>query len=339
MSWLAIWDGRTLTQVDRRARGADLSQGTIRFEMTLRGEIQVPVILWQGRTGTARDLRIFCHPNGSVCVEQGGFLFETDAGFLFSGEPLLLHFTWDRLGRTDQLILTNTQTGARTAMRPGSHAPRSLAEIVPETPGPMVSVAYAGIANHPLPETPLQGLERTTLIATPTGPVAVGDLRPGMQVLTSTGTEQTVRWVGTADHLARGRAAPIRLRAPYFGLTQDITVTRNQRLLLTGCEVDYLFGEERVLARVEDIRRANAAQIYLEHPTITICHVLLDDHDCLMAGRCALDTALLSDVLEATGKSSTRLAGPDRTPAWTVIDRAGAQAYLELLSRNRAAAA
>jgi len=339
MSWLAIWDGRKLTQFDKRARAADLSHGTIRFEMTLRGEIQVPVILWQGRTGTTRDLRIICRPNGAVCVEQGAFVFETDAGFLFSREPLLLHFTWDRLGKTDQLVLTNTQTGTRVAMRPGSHAPRSLAEIVPETPGPMVSVAYAGIANHPLPEAPLPGMEKGTLIQTPTGPVAVGDLQPGMQVLTGTGTQQTVRWVGTADHMARGTAAPIRLRAPYFGLTEDITVTRNQRLLLTGCEVEYLFGEEQVLARVEDIRRANAAQICLEQPTITICHVLLDDHDCLLAGRCALDTALLSDVLDATGKSSNRLADPDRIPAWTVIDRAGAQAYLEMLTQNRPAAA
>ena len=87
------------------------------------------------------------------------------------------------------------------------------------------------------------------------------------------------------------------------------------------------------------IRRASAAQICLERPMITAYHVLLDDHDCLLAGRCALDTALLSDVLEATGKSAARLAEPDRTPAWTVIDRAGAQAYLGMLAQNRSFAA
>lgn len=339
MSWLAIWDGRKLTHFDARARMADLSHGTIRFEMTLRGEIQVPAMLWQGRTGTARDLRITCRPNGAVCVEQGAFLFETDAGFLFSGEPLLLHYSWDRLGKTGQLVLTNTQTGTRIAAHTGSIAPDSLAEIVPETPGPMVSVSYAGVANHPLPDRPLPGIAGDTRIQTPKGPTRVADLQPGMCILSQMGEEQTIRWIGQTDVLARGPTSPIRLRAPYFGLTEDITVSRNQKLLLTGSEVDYLFGEEQVLALVEDIRRASAAQICLEHPMVTTYHVLLDDHDCLLAGRCALDTALLSDVLDATGKSASRLAEPDRTPAWTVIDRAGAQAYLGILTQNRPAAA
>lgn len=339
MSWLAIWDGRKLTQFDARARAADLSHGTIRFEMSLRGEIQVPVILWQGRTGTARDLRILCRPNGSVCLEHGAFQFETDAGFLFSGEPLLLHYSWDRLGKTDLLVVTNTQTGNRLSLRPGAHAPHHLAEIVPETPGPRVSVAYAGLANHPLPETPLPGLGLNTRVETPKGPLPVSHLRPEMEVLTASGAVQTVRWVGQSEQMARGPSAPILLRAPYFGLAEDILVTRNQRLLLAGSEVEYLFGDEQVLARVEDIRRANAAQICLEHPTVTTCHVLLDDHDCLLAGRCALDTAMLSDVLQALGKSSNRLSDADHIPAWPVIDRAGAQAYLEMQTQNRTAAA
>lgn len=339
MSWLAIWDGRKLTHFDARARMADLSHGTIRFEMTLRGELQVPAILWQGRTQTAKDLRIICRPNGTVCVEQGAFLFETEPGFLFSREPLLLHYSWDRLGKTGQLVLSNGQTGNSITANPGSIAPNSLAEIVPETPGPMVSVAYAGVANHPLPNQPLPGIAGDTRVQTPTGPMRVADLHPGMRILSRSGEDQIIRWIGQTDQMARGASAPIRLRAPYFGLSEDITVSRNQRLLLTGSEVEYLFGEEQVLARVEDIRRASAAQICLERPMITTYHLLLDDHDCLLAGRCALDTALLSDVLEATGKNASRLADPDRTPAWMVIDRAGAQAYLGMLSQNRPAAA
>lgn len=339
MSWLAIWDGRKLTHFDAQARSADLSHGTVRFDMSLRGELQVPVILWQGRTGTARDLRIICRPNGTVCVEQGAFVFETDAGFLFSREPLVLHYSWDKLGKTGQLALTNGQTGNRVTAHTGSIAPGSLAEIIPETPGPMVSVAYAGVANHPLTDKPLPGLAGTTRVQTPNGLMPVADLQPGMSVLTQSGEEQTIRWIGQTELLARGPTAPIRLRAPYFGLTEDITVSRNQKLLLTGSEVEYLFGEEQVLARVEDIRRASAAQISLDRPMLTTYHVLLDDHDCLLAGRCALDTALLSDVLTATGKSASRLSEPDRTPAWTVIDRAGAQAYLGMLTQNRSAAA
>ena len=339
MSWLAIWDGRNLSHVDPRARQAELSTGTARFEMSLRGEIQTPVVLWQGRTGTPRDLRILCRPDGTVCLDHGPLLFETDPGFLFAGEPLLLHYSWDRDGRADILTMTNTQTGARLSLRPGCHAPDELAEVVPQTPGPLVSVAYAGLASHPLPPVPLPGLSGDTRIATPDGPRALRDLRPGMAVQTASGEVQQVRWIGTSDHMARGPAAPILLRAPYFGLAEDILVSRSQRLLLRGSEVEYLFGTDRVLARVEDIRRTHSARISLANPCVTTYHLLLDDHDCLLAGRCALDTSLLSEVLEASGRSSTTLSESDQTPAWPVIDRAGAQAWLELLSQNRSAAA
>lgn len=339
MSWLAIWDGRKLTHVDRHARTASLSQGTVRFEMTLRGEVQGPVILWQGRTGTPRDLRILCHPNGSVSLEHGALVFETDPGFLFAGEPLFLHYSWDAEGRADLLVMANTQTGNHLSLRPGCHRPRELAEIVPETPGRLVSVAYAGLANHPLTADPLPGLGGDTRVDTPSGPMAIRDLRQGMEVLTAEGVAETIRWIGASEHMARGAAAPILLRAPYFGLTEDILVSRSQRLLLQGSDVEYLFGAEQVLARVEDIRRTHSAKISLATPTITTYHVLLDDHACLRAGRCTLDTNMLAEVLEASGKSTATLAECDLTPSWPVIDRAGAQAYLELLSQNRKAAA
>lgn len=339
MSWLAIWDGRRLTHVDKRARHADLSQGTVRFEMSLRGEIQDPVILWQGRSGTKRDLRILCRPNGVVCLEHGPITFETDPGFAFSGEPILFHYSWDRDGRADLLEMANTQTGARLALRPGCHAPGALAEILPVTPGPMVSVAYAGLANHPLPAQPVPGLAGETRVRTPHGERPVHTLRPGMEVLTASGGTETIRWIGATEQMARGVSAPILLRAPYFGLDEDLLVSRSQRIMLRGSEIDYLFGTDQVLARVDDIRRANSAQISLAAPIVTIFHLLLDDHDCLQSGRCALDTNLLAEVLEASGKSTATLAEEDLQPAWPVIDRAGAQAYLELLSQNRPAAA
>jgi len=339
MSWLAIWDGRELTHISDRTRGVDLSQGTVRFEISLRGEIQEPVILWQGRTGTPRDLRILCRPDGAVSLEHGPLQFATDPGFVFAGEPILLHYSWDRDGRADLLSMTNIQTGADLSLRPGCHAARDLLEIVPETPGPAVSVAYAGLANHPLPTHPLPGLSGATRLQTPDGEIPLHTLRPGMEVLTASGRRETIRWIGTTQHMARGITAPVLLRAPYFGLSHDILVSRSQRIRLSGHEVDYLFGTEQVLAKVEDIRRTNSAEICLSAPIVETCHILLDDHDCLLAGRCVLDTNLLGEVLEASGKSTATLASEDLRPAWPVIDRAGAQAYLDMLSQNRRNAA
>ena len=337
MSWLAIWDGRRLTHFDKRARDAELARGTVRFEMSLRGEVQVPVILWQGRTGTPRDLRILCRPDGVISLEHGGLLFESDPGFVYAGEPILVHYTWDRDGRADLLSMTNSQTGAQLSLRPGCHAPRHLSEVVPQTPGPAVSVAYAGLANHPLPRHTLPGVSGATRLRTTGGTLPVAALRPGMEVLTAAARTETIRWIGTTEHMARGPSAPILLRAPYFGLDDDILVSRKQRICLAGAAVEYLFGTERVLAQVDDIRRANSAQIDLSSPTFTSYHLLLDDHDCPLSGRCALDTNLLGEVLEACGKSTATLDAEDLDPAWPVIDRAGAQAYLDMLSQNRPA--
>ena len=339
MGWLAIWDGRKLTHVARDARRAELCEGTIRFEMHLRGDIQAPVILWQGRTGTARDLRVLARPDGTVSFEHGTSIVETQPGFLLSGEPLHLHYSWSRLGRGGQLVLKNLQTGAESTTFLSTHAPRELAEIVPETPGPMLSVSYAGVANHALPDIPLPGLDGAVKVATPDGPVPVARLGVGAKVLTRSGREQTVRWIGKSERMARGSDAPVLLRAPYFGLFEDILVSRNQPLLLSGCEVEYLFGHEEVLAQVEDIRRAGAARISLAQPVVTLHHVLLDDHDCLMSGRSALASNLLADVLAAEGKSTARLDQADRQSAWPMIDRPSAQAWLEMLSQNRPAAA
>ena len=54
-------------------------------------------------------------------------------------------------------------------------------------------------------------------------------------------------WAGYRDVPARGRFQPIRLRAPYFGLRHDTIVAPTQNIAFDGPDVEYLFGEERVL--------------------------------------------------------------------------------------------
>ena len=124
------------------------------------------------------------------------------------------------------------------------------------------------------------------------------------------------------------------MRAPYFGLTGDICVARNQRILLSGPDIEYLFGEDHVLARAGDLVNGRSARLTMTQATRVYHQVLLDDHDCLIAGRCRMESVLLGDVLAAQGKSADKLEEADRLAAWPTLDRASAQSYLALLGAN-----
>lgn len=334
MTWLAIWDSSRLIHPKRQIRAPDLSQGVLTFQSRLRADCVTPTILWQGRTGTAMDFRVIHYPSGAVSVEHGLFRFETPNRFLAAGDPINLHYSWDVLGRTDTLVLENCESGDRLVAPVGPQQAPSLSALLPAPMDATVAIDHAGIANHFVPPVPLPGLATGAEIDTPEGRRPVETLRPGMLVNTGRHGPQPIRWIGRTEPLARGATAPIEMRAPYFGLSGDTSVTRNQRILLSGTDIEYLFGEDHVLARAGDLVNGRSARLCLTHATRVYHHILLDDHDCLTAGRCRFESVLLGDILLAQGKSPACLGDDDREAAWPTLDRAAAQSYLALLGAN-----
>lgn len=334
MAWLAIWDGTRSIHTTKPADIADLPQGVLTFELRLRETRGVPIIVWQGRTQTAADFRLIHYPNGSLSVEHGEFRSETPAGFLTDGNPLNVHYAWDAQGRTDTLILENTETGLRHAVPYGLQSSVVLDTLLPARLDAAVSMDHAGIADHFVPATPVSGFASGVKIQTPDGPMAVETLRAGMQVTTVKNGPQPIRWIGRTEPLARGRTAPIHMRAPYFGLTNDIWITRAHRVLLSGCDIEYLFGMDHVFARAGDLVNGRSARLCMTKPTRVYHHIMLDDHDCLIAGRCRMESALLGDILTAQGKSPHSLAPSDRNAGWPTLDRASAQSYLSISGSN-----
>jgi len=334
MAWLAIWDSSRLIHPHKPIRTPDLSQGVLTFEARLRATGTVPTILWQGRTGTAHDFRVIHYPNGTVSVEHGLFRYETPPRFLSARDPLILHYSWDVLGHTDTLVLENGETGDRLVVPVGPQSAPVLSTLLPAPMDAAVGIDYAGISDHFVPPMPLPGLAAGAAVDTPDGPRPVETLHPGMLVNTGLHGVQPIRWIGRTEPLARGSTAPIEMRAPYFGLSNDTSVARNQRILLSGPDIEYLFGEDHVLARAGDLVNGRSARLCMTYPTRVYHHILLDDHDCLMAGRCRFESVLLGDILMAQGRSPTTLGEGDREAAWPTLDRAAAQSYLALLGSN-----
>ena len=93
----------------------------------------------------------------------------------------------------------------------------------------------------------MPGLTAHTPITTQFGDKPICKLRRGDLVVTDEGELVPVLQVVRRIVPARGSFHPIRLRAPYFGLSRDIVVAPHQRLIMAGSQVEYIFSKEAVL--------------------------------------------------------------------------------------------
>jgi hypothetical protein len=102
-------------------------------------------------------------------------------------------------------------------------------------------------------EEAFSALARGTLVLTRTGPVAVEDLVPGMQVLTAEGRCETVTWIGSMTFYP-GQDGPdfttlTRLTAEAFGLNRpspDLILGPRARLLLRDNRCQAIAGTDEV---------------------------------------------------------------------------------------------
>ncbi len=153
--------------------------------------------------------------SGQAQIEFQGFQsFDPATGVLSQplgpqGTPT--YFVWGAQNLEGNLNLETTNTPA--SVRVGTLNLTRTTGTSPDGPGLL------------RPGTPLPCFAAGTLVATPTGPVAVEDLAVGDSVLTVSGAVQTVRWVGTTElrcdrHPTPARVTPVRIAPGAFGPSQ-----------------------------------------------------------------------------------------------------------------------
>ncbi len=344
MCWAAIWDGmgqvgaRT-DPVARPSPKSELDQATLILEGRLGRVGHKPVRIWAGVSEEPSRFSLYWMPDGSIRLYHGPLELATEPDMLGPGETFRVHYVVDRAGLAGLADIQNVDRDLRVLLHAGIGLAADLTDFLPRTPRYLEHLTLAAIATHAVPVGPTPCFEAGTPIDTPAGPVRVEDLQPGMIVNTLSRGPKVIRWVGRREILSLGSTAPILLRAPYFGLSQDIRVSPFHRMLMDGADVEYLFGEERVFVRVGDLVNGVSVMRDQTQATRVFHHFLLDDHDCVQIGRCRMETLLLGDLLAAQGKPGAQLAEVDAAPDYPTLDRAAAQTLLSLIAEHRRAAA
>jgi hypothetical protein len=190
-------------------------------------------------------------------------------------------FAWDAPGRCALISAEVPDTGALWFGQVHGPLPLSMRDatrIVTDRHRChlMPGTGFVAIAEGMMPIGPLPSLDAATLIPTPKGPTPLDALRPGQIVTTADGGTAQVRWTGGLTLPARGRFAPLHLRAPFYGARRDIHLAPCQQIHVRSTEVEYLFATHTVSARAGDLLDGIAPRQTRDALTVTYRQLVLD---------------------------------------------------------------
>ena len=314
MTWIALTDhqggrfsptGLGRGKLLRPARA--LERGTLMVETFIAGELRPQDLLsLTAYFPQRRDIAFRAIPGGGFAFVQQHDNRLTHAAVRWSGDgrphSLRLSYAWDTSLRWGRLTLEQPErTLVRSATVPdpgpiltddirdlmlGQTADRRLSKEV------LFAAASTGIA----PIGPLPTLHPATPIGTPRGYIEASKLRRGDTVVTADGTTAPVLHVVRYRVPSRGSFAPVRLHAPYFGLQRDIVVAPEQRLVVKGSEVEYLFGKEAVLVPARHLVNGFAASWRPQQSVAEYVQLLLPRHEALVAAGTALESLYIGRI-------------------------------------------
>jgi len=123
---------------------------------------------------------------------------------------------------------------------------------------------------------------RGTKIETASGPVAVEDLGAGDLIRTVDNGLQPLRWIGRRTVPAENAFAPILIRKGALGNTDDLRVSPQHRILLSGWRAEMHLGMTEVLAPAKAL--INGETILRETGgEVEYFHIMFDQHELVFA--------------------------------------------------------
>ena len=308
MSWFALLDCETRTPwvceevediLDRRPR-ACVPRGSVVLETRLSPDGRPQTLVSYARKGTsASSFSLMSTPHGSVVlvIAQGDDVVHqvVERGREARTDTLQVTVSWDvhkRLGRlvvarpeTELVLIRHFQMKSAPLLSDlvALASPKGLTDIDPD-------VIFVALSTEIEPVGPMPTLSPSVQIETAQGLQLAMSLHQGDVVRSANGKLHPVLHAVARDVPSLGSFRPVRLRAPYFGLTQDVVVSRHQRLLVSGPEVEYLFGREEVLIPASALVNGYAGHYEPAPRFVTYHQLLLPHHDAVCIPDAALET-------------------------------------------------
>ncbi|MBK46122.1 MAG: hypothetical protein CMN20_12630 [Roseovarius sp.] len=314
-----------------------LPRGTLMIETRPAIERHPQTLLAFGRTHPwAGSFSLQLLPSGGIV------LVETQAGDVRHAtlpfrpddraESLRITYSWDAPARQGRLTLERPDMlGFATVTLAPPH-PMPLADLRTVFTDPRQrqmdpEVIFAALSDRVEPVGPMPGLGTDVPVRVAQGHARAGDLRRGALVRAAGGGLVPVLQAVARTVPAAGSLAPVRLRAPYFGLRADIVVAPHQRLVIRGSDVEYLFGSEAVLVPARHLVNGFSAVPAGSGPLVRYHGLILPEHEEIEAAGSITESLYLGRMRrnrEAVAMSL--LAGFDRArlpeharPVWPVL--------------------
>lgn len=270
-----------------------LPVGTLLIEAVFTARARMPqrLLRHEQRAGWNRGLSLTLTAEGELTLEthQGGTIAGTQLTIAVppTDTRLRVYYSWDAPKRI--AVLTVEDLDQELIYQAEFAAPFPLPledahEITTNGANTRIGrdTRVIAISDQVEPVGLNSGVVGATPIETIDGPKFVERLRLGDMVMTANGDAKPVRWIIRREVPAMGRFRPIRLRAPYFGLTRDVLTAPDHRVMVAGIEAEYLFNETSVLVQTQHlVDNIAVLRENTKAATLWYHHVLLDGHECL----------------------------------------------------------
>lgn len=338
MSWIGLTDKRrklfnpaglgakrTAEEKGAALPNEILPTGTLVLETRFVAELTKPqcVLRYERHKEWLRFLSIALTADGRVLLRsvQGGARFKGTlrAPVPEHDTPIRLYFSWNGPERWARIAMETIRTGEFHVVTLRDPLPMPMLDVLTmmrngHTTEISAETAFVAVSDKVEPIGLGAGVCTGTPVETPSGVVAIERLRLGDRVVTATAGVQEVRWIIKREVPALGGFRPVRIRAPFFGLSQDLLMSPDHRILVQDAEAEYLLGHEDVLLPAERLVGSHAAQAEAGMKTVTYYQILLDRHDCLLHGGAWSESLFVGQIGTDRAKMSVTPLG-DMTAA------------------------
>ncbi|MFZ7091771.1 Hint domain-containing protein [Primorskyibacter sp. 2E233] len=306
MSWIATsGDGQSWVcpEVFGKAnapRDALMARGSIVLETRLSPDGRPQTLLhYERRHPWDGSISVRALPGGGIVLvmTQNGDVFHTvlQSPHDARTDVLRVTFSWDTEKREGRIAVERPESDEVREQKTPPPPPLLVEDIYTIARRPQLremddDVVFFAVSTDIEPIGPMPTLADQVQVLTPMGYRRVSDLQCGDTVKTR--EHGVVPVLHRVSRLvpALGAFRPIRLRAPYFGLHKDLIVAPQQRLVIGGSDVEYLFGREAVLIPAQSLVNGFAAMHETGHRFVRYHQLLLPRHEPVIAAEAELES-------------------------------------------------